>query len=65
MKRNIPVQLLNIVENLFTGCLTSIKWFNTWSAEFMINFGVRQGSVLSPFLFAVLVDNIAALDNFT
>ena len=64
MKRNIPVQLLHIVENLFTGCLTSIKWFDTWSAEFMIEFGVRQGSVLSPFLFAILVDDIAALDNF-
>jgi len=65
MKRNIPVQLLHIVENLFTGCLTSIKWFDTWSTEFMIEFGVRQGSVLSPFLFAILVDDIAALDNFT
>jgi len=64
MKRNIPVQLLHIVENLFTSCLTSIKWFDSWSAEFMVQFGVRQGSVLSPFLFAILVDDIAALDNF-
>jgi len=63
MKRNIPVQLLHIVENLFNGCLTRIKWFDSWSAEFMIQFGVRQGSVLSPFLFAILVDDIAALDN--
>jgi len=31
----------------------------------MIQFGVRQGSVLSPFLFAILVDDYAALDNFT
>ena len=57
--------MLHIVENLFTGCLSSIKWFDTWSAEFMIQFGVRQGSVLSPYLFAILVDDIAALDNFT
>ena len=28
IKRNIPVELLHIVENLFTCCLTSIKWFN-------------------------------------
>jgi len=47
MKRNIPVQLLHIVENLFTGCLTSIKWYDTWSAEFMIEFGVTLCLLLS------------------
>ena len=47
------VQILDIIENLFSGCCTCVKWGNSWSTEFQIEFGVRQGSVLSPFLFAI------------
>ena len=34
-----------------------------WSDEFIMNFGVRQGSVLSSFMFAVYIDGIANLSN--
>jgi len=53
MKRYVPVQILEIIENLFSGCCTCVKFGNSWSTEFQIEFGVRQGSVLSPFLFAI------------
>ena len=49
----VPVQILEIIENLFSGCCTCVKFGNSWSTEFQIEFGVRQGSVLSPFLFAI------------
>ena len=61
MKRNIPVQLLEIIENLFSGCHSCIKWGDSWSVEFKIAYGVRQGSVLSPFLFAIYVDDVCGL----
>ena len=50
MRRNIPVNLIEIIKNLFSGCLACIRWGNSWSTEFAIEFGLRQGSVLSPFL---------------
>ena len=41
MTRNIPVNLIEIIENLFSGCLACIRWGNSWSTEFAIEFGVR------------------------
>ena len=61
MKSYVSVQILEIVENLFSGCGTCVKWGNSWSTEFQIVFSVRQGSVLSPFLFAIYVDDLCAL----
>jgi len=61
MKRNIPIHLLKILENMFVGCLRWVKWNNVLSYIFQLNFGVKQKSVLSPALFAVYLDNLSNL----
>ena len=61
MKRYIPVKLLDLLENLISVCYFRVKWKNGWSEIFSIHFGVRQGSVLSPFLFAVYLDDLSRL----
>ena len=50
-------------KKLFSDCRACVKWNNCWSDEFIVNFGVRQGSVLSPFMFAVYIDGIANVSN--
>jgi len=58
MKRKIPTVLLELLENLFRECYSCVKWNNIMSIFFTINFGVRQGSVLSQYLFAVYVNDV-------
>jgi len=65
MKRLIPIELLNILENWFRCYFSCVKWYDLFSVLFSISFGVRPGSVLSPFIFAIYTDDVAKLCHMT
>ena len=61
MKRFIPNQFLDLLVSWLSGCYSYVKWFDAWLDMFSVHFGVRQGSSLSPYLFAVYMDDLAKL----
>ena len=61
MDRQIPNGLLSVLEYWYNMCTTCVKWGNAYSCFFQLKCGVRQGGVLSPYLFACYIDDIVGL----
>ena len=55
-KKGIPEALVTAVMSLYKGARTKVKVGTHFSEELEVNVGVHQGSVLSPPLFASVVD---------
>ena len=58
MDRQIPSNLLSVLEYWYRLCITCVRWGNVYSSFFHLQCGVRQGGVLSPYLFACYIDDI-------
>jgi len=58
MERRLPSKILNILEQWFSISITCVKWNGCVSSFFRLMDGVRQGGVLTPFLFAIFIDNL-------
>ena len=55
-KRNVPEVLVKAVMSLYKGAKTQVRVGSELSEQFGVKVGVHQGSVLSPLVFAVVVD---------
>jgi len=55
MDRNIPVNLLSLLENWFSSGVTCVKVVSRFVG---LSCGVRQGGVLSPHFFAIYIDSV-------
>ena len=58
MKRKLPNEVLSVLECWFSVSKTCVKWNTHISKFFKLIAGVRQGGVLSPLLFAILLTTL-------
>ena len=58
IKQNIPMWILAIMINWYSKLYVSVRWNNTYSYNYQVKSGVRQGGPLSPALFNIFVNSI-------
>ena len=57
--RGIPGYIIHLLWNWYRCHRASVQWADTLTNSFRICNGVRQGGILSPFLFAVYIDDLS------
>lgn len=55
MKRNMPKTLVSLLFMWHSNSFNCVKWFNNISFAYRLECGVRQGGVLSPYRFAIIM----------
>ena len=55
-ERLVPEKYVKLVQDMYTGCRTKVRTVAGESSKFNVEVGLHQGSVLSPYLFLVLMD---------
>ena len=58
LNRNVPAMLVRLICFWYREQRISVKWGNSTSSSFTVRNGVRQGSLLSPRLFTLYVDEL-------
>ncbi|CAH9116420.1 unnamed protein product [Cuscuta europaea] len=60
-RKGISRKYISIIMDMYDACTTSVRTSVGRTAEFPITIGVHQGSALSPFLFAKVMDELTKL----
>ena len=63
LRRGMPKILVRILSVWYCNQQFYIRWGNTVSSAFNVSNGVRQGGILSPFLFNVYIDDLSTILN--
>ena len=63
LKRGVPVYIVRILAYWYRSQNFVAKWGDCVSAAFTVTNGVRQGGILSPYLFSVFMDELSEILN--
>ena len=65
LKRGVPLYVVRILIFWYTSQTMYVRWNNVISSGFGVSNGVRQGGILSPYLFCVYMDDLSIKLNDT
>ena len=58
-ERGVPVSIVKLLSNWYSKQKMCVRWGSTCSEVFTVTNGVRQGGILSPYLFNVYMDELS------
>ena len=57
-KKKVPTKYINLIKDMYDNAVTSVRACDGETSDFPIKIGVHQGSALSPYIFALVIDEI-------
>jgi hypothetical protein len=57
-KHKVLTKYITLIKDMYDNVVTSVRTSDRDTNDFSINIGLHQGSVLSPYLFALVMDEV-------
>ena len=58
MKKGVLIKYIDIIKDMYDGVVANVRTYGGITNDFSITIGLHQGSALSPFLFAIVMDEL-------
>jgi hypothetical protein len=57
-KQKVSTKYITLIKDMYNNIVTTVRTSDRDTNDFLINIGLYQGSALSPYLFALVMDEV-------